>query len=129
MKAVEIIKKNYYGENDTFIYFLHEKKRFDETAFWSCYNSIRQVCLCKDELSNKEEMDQMIFKIYSFFSLSILWHAMPQDTSVISGIEEMLVSEYLERMTLLINESYFGHRMIDEKLLNEAIINPERGVL
>ena len=40
---LEIVEANERAEPGTFLHALHEESRFDEPAFWSYYNAIRQL--------------------------------------------------------------------------------------
>jgi len=112
------------GEEGTFIHKLHEEKEFDTDAYWVYYNSIREICLNKDQLSNVKTLDKMMFDVYSYFLRSTIWHLSPKDLSIIEKLPKEGFTHYIERLTTLISSSYFGEIVFEENSLDEEIFNP-----
>lgn len=93
--AVQIIADNYKGENNSFIYYLHEKNLHAEEAFWELYDSIAALTLCGAEKSIA--MTEQIAQIYHRFLKYIIFHFDPNDAFVLENFPQNYV-DYLERM-------------------------------
>src|SRR5688500_11980900 len=74
-KATRIIYDNANSDNNSFLYFTHEKSIFDEKAFWTFYNAIRFIGIAsfKEEYLQRD-LTTKIVKSYGYFLLQIGFH-------------------------------------------------------
>jgi hypothetical protein len=61
---IEILIRNYKGEEGSFIYSLHEKNYFDTDLYWEYYNCILNITESSLNKPLDEEISKMIFEIY-----------------------------------------------------------------
>lgn len=93
--AIQIILNNYKGENNSFIYFLHEKNYYSKEAFWELYESIAALTLCGVEKSI--EMIEQITQIYQRLLKYIVFHFDPNDLFTLENFPSNYI-DYLERI-------------------------------
>ncbi|WP_141505671.1 Imm41 family immunity protein [Paenibacillus luteus] len=125
MKAVEVLKSNYEGTENSFIYFLHEQNNFNQEAFWDYFNCIVDIT---DETSNQNnlnrDLSQMVSKTYTFIMRSLLWHFHPKDLYMVENIPEKNLHLYIERLEFAYL-GYFTGKVFKEELYDEDLINPK----
>ena len=93
--AKQIILDNYKIENNSFMFFLHEKNYFSEEAFWEFYESITALTLCVEERSM--EIAEQITQNYQRLLKYIVFHFDPNDDFTLENFPENYV-DYLERI-------------------------------
>lgn len=94
MDLQQILNDNYKGENNSFLYYLHEESHFDE-------ESLSQLCQCISSLHHSHLQDMaasmQINFIYTQVLKHIIYHFDPNDYSRIDD----LPFDYNEKLELL----------------------------
>lgn len=112
--AKRIILDNYKIENNSFMFFLHEKNYFFEKAFWEFYESITALTLGGEERSM--EIAEQITQNYQRLLKYIVFHFDPNDDFILENFPENYV-DYLERIEYAIMAYFRGNeKMIDDDI-------------
>lgn len=112
--AKRIIHSNYIGENNSFMFFLHEKDFFSVEAFWEFYDSITALALCNEEKSI--EITEQITQIYQRLLKYIIFHFDPNDDYVLENFPKNYI-DYLERIEYAIMAYFRGNaKLIDNDI-------------
>jgi hypothetical protein len=122
--AAEILKSNYEGIEGSFIYYLHEECKFNESAFWDYYNSIvdiTNITLNQNILDKQQSL--MLSKTYAFIMRSLLWHFHPKDQYEVIDVPQNDLHLYIERLEIAYL-GYFKGEAFDEELHDVDLINP-----
>lgn len=109
--AKRIICNNYKGENNSFMFLLHEKDLFSEEAFWELYESITAIALCGEVKSI--EITEQITQNYQRLLKYIIFHFDPNDDFVLENFPENYI-DYLERIEYALMAYFSGNaKLID----------------
>ncbi|MBO5342453.1 MAG: hypothetical protein J6A73_07215 [Lachnospiraceae bacterium] len=109
--AKRIILDNYKIENNSFMFFLHEKNYFFEKAFWEFYESITVLTLCGEERSM--EIAEQITQNYQRLLKYIVFPFDPNDDLTLETFPGNYV-DYLERIEYAIMAYFRGNvKLID----------------
>ena len=112
--AKRIIHSNYKAENNSFMFFLHEKELFSVEAFWEFYESITVLVLCDEEKSI--EIAEQIVQSYQRLLKYIIFHFDPDDNFVLEKFPRNYV-DYLERIEYAIMAYHSGNvKLIDDDI-------------
>ena len=112
--AKHIIVDNYKIENNSFMFFLHEKNYFSEDAFWEFYESITALTLYGEETSM--EIAEQITQNYQRLLKYIVFHFDTNDDFALENFPENYV-DYLERIEYAIMAYFRGNeKMIDDDI-------------
>lgn len=112
--AKRIIYSNYKGENNSLMFFLHEKNFFSIEAFWEFYESITALVLCDGEKSIK--ITNQITQNYQRLLKYIVFHFDPFDDFVLENFPENYI-EYLERIEYAMMAYFSGNaKLIDNDI-------------
>ncbi len=117
--AKRIIFDNYKAENNSFLFFLHEKDFFSEEAFWEFYESIAALVLCSEEKSI--EITEQITHNYQRLLKYIIFHFDTNDNYVLENFPRNYM-DYLERMEYVLKAYFSGN----EKLLDNEIFQLQK---
>ena len=109
--AKRIILDNYKIENNSFMFFLHEKNYFFEKAFWEFYESITALVLCNEEKSI--EITEQIVQSYQRLLKYIVFHFDPDDNYVLENFPKNYV-DYLERIEYAIMAYHCGNAKLTD---------------
>lgn len=109
--AKRIIHSNYKAENNSFMFFLHEKELFSEEAFWEFYESITALVLCNEEKSI--EITEQIVQSYQRLLKYIVFHFDPDDNFVLENFPKNYV-DYLERIEYAIMAYHSGNAKLTD---------------
>ena len=112
--AKQIILNNYRGENNSFMFFLHEKNFFSEEAFWEFYESITAMVLCGEEKSI--EITEQITQNYQRLLKYIIFHFDTNDDFVLENFPRSYI-DYLERIEYALMAYFSGNaKLIDNDI-------------
>ena len=112
--AKQIMLDNYKIENNSFMFFLHEKNYFSEEAFWEFYESITALALCNEEKSI--EITEQITQNYQRLLKYIVFHFDPNDDFTLENFPENYV-DYLERIEYALMAYFRGNvKLIDNDI-------------
>lgn len=112
--AKQIMLDNYKIENNSFMFFLHEKNYFSEEAFWKFYESITALALCGEEQSM--EITEQITQNYQRLLKYIVFHFDPNDDFTLENFPENYV-DYLERIEYALMAYFRGNvKLIDNDI-------------
>ena len=101
-RSVQIIKDNENAQNDSFLFFLHEKNQFSENAFWELYDAIDSI---QKEGIQDESIIISISLVYQEILKEVVYHFDPQDLSAIEDFPSDYRG-YIERLDYVIQELY-----------------------
>ncbi|OYD06535.1 hypothetical protein CHM34_15670 [Paludifilum halophilum] len=108
-----VLKKNVRGEKGSFIYFLHERNRFDEKSYREYFNSVINIVNKREPLDR--DISTMLVKSYSYILRSFIFHLSPNDLSEIDKYPQESSSDYIENLNIVI-ESYFRGTKVDRRI-------------
>lgn len=94
LNMLNILSANYNAEDNSFLYYLHEKNCFNEVAFSELRDCISY--LCRTHPTEQTVSSQIVF-IYGQVLRHIIYHFDPKDTSQISD----LPCDYNEKLEFL----------------------------
>lgn len=111
--ALKVISDNYYCNENSFVYFLHEECYFSIEKFWEFYESI--VALIGEEKDT--EITRRITQSYQRVLKEIIFHFDPMDVAVmdnfpdnynayIERIDFALLAYYTDNIDLIDNEGF-----------------------
>lgn len=103
MDALKILNDNFEAENHSFLYYLHEKDYFHETAFDELCSCISSLCCL---YPHDEIVSAQICFIYGQVLRHIIYHFDPGDMSRISNLPSTY-NEKLETLERIVAE-YFS---------------------
>ncbi|MBQ9935823.1 MAG: hypothetical protein IJO70_08250 [Lachnospiraceae bacterium] len=111
--AIQTLIDNYKGDNNSFMYYLHEKGYFSEEKFWEFYESIT-VLVINDV--NSSEITAQITHSYQRLLKYIIFHFDPKDDYALDNFPENYI-DYLERIEYAIMAYFSGSvKLIDEEI-------------
>lgn len=102
--AKKIISDNYYAQNDSFVYFLHEECCFSVDKFWEYYESIATLAGLDMEEKNLE-LTMHISCSYQRILQEMIFHFDPNDVAVM-GKFPTNYTEFVERIDFAVR-AYF----------------------
>jgi len=112
--AKQIIRNNYKGENNSFMFFLHEKNYFCVETFWEFYESITVMALCGEEKSN--EITEQITQNYQRLLKYIIFHFDPNDDFILENFPINYI-DYLQRIEYALMAFFSGNaRLLDNDI-------------
>ena len=88
--ALKIVRDNYYLDNDSFLFYLHERDRFCADKFEVLCDAVQSLAGCTDYITA-----QKIEHSYQNILKEIIYHFNPHDSSHIKDFPENY-TEYLE---------------------------------
>jgi len=98
LKISKILSDNYNCVDGSFVYYLHEMSKFNETAFWDYYNSLVELTqTTKNKGSLDREILHFVCRTYNYILTSFMWHFSPQDLYSISNLPDE-ITPYIERL-------------------------------
>ena len=124
-EALKIIDDNANVDDNSFLFYIHERNLFDNKAYWRFYNAIRVIgydCCQSDCLS--KELTWKIIKTYEWFLLAIGWHFDNKDLYKMLNLPDNYMAFSLRLMTVV--DSYIKGDTISDRLeesLNEDLVN------
>jgi hypothetical protein len=124
-EALEIVKDNFNTNNNSFLDFAHERRKFEEIKFWEFYNSIRIITLFNQRKTLDRELTTQILGSYEWFLILINFHFDKADQSELSNLPTNF-SQYSLRLREAI-DGYISGNIIDDKTeenFNEDLLNP-----
>jgi len=124
--AIVILIANDSGQEDSFVFYLHEKNYFHENSYWDLYNSIVDIIeLTKNKQHLDREITKMISKVFSFIFRSFMWNFCSYDQYSINGLpSEDKFPDYIERLEF-VYRAYFESRSVREESFEiDELINP-----
>ncbi|OYD06220.1 hypothetical protein CHM34_17320 [Paludifilum halophilum] len=68
-----VLKKNARGEKGSFIYFLHERNRFDEKSYREYFNSVINIVNKRADKPLDRDISTMLVKSYSYILRSFIF--------------------------------------------------------
>jgi hypothetical protein len=121
---LEIVEANERAEPGTFLHALHEESRFDEPAFWSYYNAIRQLAEAARASAIDRVTARRIVRTSQYALRALLWHFLPGDASRVADLDVTRLSAFVDRLTDVV-DAYFAGYGIDETRYDDGLMNPE----
>lgn len=100
--ARKIISDNYNCNENSFVYFLHEKCYFSIEKFWEYYESITVFIGVKEK---NPETTKEIAQSYQRILKEIIFHFDPMDAAAIDNFPENY-NDYIERIDLALLAYY-----------------------
>ncbi len=112
--AKQIIRDNYKGENNSFLFYLHEKSDFSVESFWEFYESITALALCGEEKTM--EITEQISQCYQRLLKYIIFHFDPKDDYVLENFPVNYI-DYMERIDYAVMAYFSGNaKLIDDDI-------------
>ena len=112
-RSVQIIKDNENAQNNSFLFFLHEKSLFSKTAFRELYDAIDCI---RQEGIRDESIIIVISRVYQEILKEVVYHFDPQDLCSLEGFPNDYHG-YIERLDYVIQELYEGRtETIDDSI-------------
>jgi len=111
--AIQTLVDNYKGDNNSFMFYLHEKNYFSVEKFWEFYESITALILNND---NSSEITTQITHSYQRLLKYIIFHFDPKDDYVLENFPENYI-DYLERIEYALMAYSSGNvKLIDDDI-------------
>ena len=111
--AIQTLVDNYKGDNNSFMFYLHEKNYFSVEKFWEFYESITALVLNND---NSSEITIQITHSYQRLLKYIIFHFDPKDDYVLENFPENYI-DYLERIEYALMAYSSGNvKLIDDEI-------------
>jgi len=111
--AIQTLVDNYKGDNNSFMFYLHEKNYFSVEKFWEFYESITALILNND---NSSEITTQITHSYQRLLKYIIFHFDPKDDYVLENFPENYI-DYLERIEYALMAYSSGNvKLIDDEI-------------
>lgn len=117
--AKQIIINNHNADNNSLMYFLHEKNYFSKELFWEYFDSI--VALVSDESTKTPEFAKYITDNYQRILKYFVFHFDPDDNFIIEGFPKNYLP-YIERLEYALMAYYTGNK----RLVSEDIFELQR---
>lgn len=99
--ASKVILDNYFCNENSFVYYLHEKSYFSNEKFWEFYESITAFASKEKDV----EITRKITSIYQKILKELIYHFDPIDVSVLANFPENY-NDYIERLDLALLAYY-----------------------
>lgn len=109
--AGQILLSNYKCENDSFMFFLHERNFFCEKAFWAFYDSIAALASYIEERTF--EKAEQITQCYQRLLKYIIFHFDPDDDYILSDFPVNYI-DYMERIEYAVMAFFGGNASLTD---------------
>jgi hypothetical protein len=114
--SIDILEENYKGENNSFIYYLHERSEFNADSFRIYLNSLIDIT----NLNAKRDLDSnvalMVVKTYDYILRNIIYHFSPNDLKHIKNLPNEDLFDYIDNLRVVL-ESFLKGEEIDNEIL------------
>lgn len=104
-KAKQILLDNLNAENESFIYYIHERDRFSKKAFWEYYDSIAALITAESEKT--PELTRLITDTYQTILKYFIYHFNPNDSYRMKDFPKNYIG-YIQRIDHVIIAYYTG---------------------
>lgn len=99
--ATKVILDNYFCNENSLVYYLHENSYFSNEKFWEFYESITAFASKEKDV----EITRKITSIYQKILKELIYHFDPIDASVLANFPENY-NDYIERLDLALLAYY-----------------------
>lgn len=96
-EARTILQSNERATENSFLYWLHERERFDRASFWRLYNA--GIIVGNAPGQERDGVRRLAFHVYDGIMRHVLWHHSPHDQCRIEGMPGTDLNDYLERLS------------------------------
>jgi hypothetical protein len=96
-EALAVLAANDVAADGTFLYWLHERRRFDVSSLWRL-DAAMQVIAAAPPKSRGRMTGRRAFHVYQYILKSVVFHLNPHDLCVIRGVPRRKLYDYLDRL-------------------------------
>lgn len=93
-EARTILESNESATEGSFLYWLHEREKFDHASFWRLYNS--GIIIGSATHQERGGFRRLAFHVYDGIMRHLLWHHSPHDQCQIEDMPGADLHEYLQ---------------------------------
>lgn len=109
-----VLDNNYNIAEQSFLYYLHEKRQFNTESFWQLYDSIVELGKCNsNEKLNVQLVRELIF-VYKNILECFLYHMDLKDLYKIEKFPQEQYTLYIERLDIAVDAFFSGYEINDE---------------
>jgi hypothetical protein len=119
-----ILEDNDCARNNSFLYYLHEKRSFDVQSFWLYYNALVGLTDTNQrEKTLDRAISRMVSNTYSYAIGCFLWHLCPYDGYEMRQFPCQKLHLYIDRLRTAA-DGYFAGYVLDESHYADDLKNP-----
>jgi hypothetical protein len=96
-EALAILAANDEAADGTFLYWLHERQRFDIPSFWTLDAAMTVIAAAPPKARGRTTGRRAFF-VYQYILKSVIFHMSPYDLCRIRGLPGRTLHAYLDRL-------------------------------
>jgi hypothetical protein len=96
-EALAILAANDMAADGTFLYWLHERRRFDVSSLWRLDAAMTTIAAAPPK-SRGRQTARRAFLVYRYILKSAIFHLNPHDLCVIRSMPRRKLYDYLDRL-------------------------------